>query len=301
MDEEDPGAVQPRPLAAGEMPPFRFIRVGPKSTKASLSRALLGALAEAMVEGPEGPDGRIPAGYTYLGQFLDHDLTMDRTQGRLGDEVDLADLRQGRSPSLDLDSLYGARPRRRGGREVLQGRRPAPEAGQERTVQRPRPAPCRARAGGRPAQGGDPGPPQRREPGHRPDPRRDDELPQPGGRPAARQREEEVEPPAVPARAAAGDAALPVAGPARLPAAHLRPQGRQRRLQERSEDRAAERRPALGAGACPSSSRSPPSGSGTRWCGATTTGTGSSRARPAGCSTSSPSPRRAGTSASTTS
>ena len=30
-----------------------------------------------IVEG--GGSGDIPAGYTYLGQFIDHDLTMDRT------------------------------------------------------------------------------------------------------------------------------------------------------------------------------------------------------------------------------
>ena len=52
----------------------------------------------------------MPAGYTYLGQFIDHDLTMDVTDVRLGEDVSAAELLQARSPSLDLDSLYGAGP-----------------------------------------------------------------------------------------------------------------------------------------------------------------------------------------------
>jgi hypothetical protein len=57
-----------------------------------------------------GGAGDVPAGYTYLGQFVDHDLTMDRTHVRLGTDVSNVDLLQGRSPRLDLDSLYGAGP-----------------------------------------------------------------------------------------------------------------------------------------------------------------------------------------------
>ena len=34
-----------------------------------------------------GGTGDVPAGYTYLGQFVDHDLTMDRTDVMLGDDV----------------------------------------------------------------------------------------------------------------------------------------------------------------------------------------------------------------------
>ena len=52
----------------------------------------------------------IPAGFTYLGQFVDHDLTFDKTAVMLGESVTPADLLQARSPSLDLDSLYGAGP-----------------------------------------------------------------------------------------------------------------------------------------------------------------------------------------------
>ena len=65
----------------------------------------------------------IPAGFTYLGQFVDHDLTFDKTPVTLGDRVTPAQLVQNRSPSLDLDSLYGAGQDPVG--EVLRGRRPS--------------------------------------------------------------------------------------------------------------------------------------------------------------------------------
>jgi hypothetical protein len=54
--------------------------------------------------------GPIGAGFTYLGQFIDHDLTFDKTALMEGADVSPADLEQGRSPALDLDSLYGLGP-----------------------------------------------------------------------------------------------------------------------------------------------------------------------------------------------
>jgi Animal haem peroxidase len=102
-----PRASAPRALAAGATPPFRFSRVGPKGTP--LGAAVTKKLARAMVVGGGGA-GDVPAGYTYLGQFIDHDLTMDRTDVMLGEDVRPVDLLQGRSPRLDLDSLYGNGP-----------------------------------------------------------------------------------------------------------------------------------------------------------------------------------------------
>jgi hypothetical protein len=100
-----------RPLAAAveaAAPPFRFTRLGPRGR--ALSDSTLEKVARAMT--PEGGrrTSRIPAGYTYLGQFVDHDLTFDRTTVMLGERVTPAQLLQARSPSLDLDSLYGAGP-----------------------------------------------------------------------------------------------------------------------------------------------------------------------------------------------
>ena len=93
--------------AAAAAPPFRFTRMGPKGRQ--LPRATRARVARAMTAGGGGASG-IPAGYTYLGQFVDHDLTFDKTKVTLGANVAPADLLQGRSPSLDLDSLYGAGP-----------------------------------------------------------------------------------------------------------------------------------------------------------------------------------------------
>ena len=91
-------------------PPFRFSRMGPRGT--ALGEANREKLANAMTVGGGGATG-IPAGFTYLGQFIDHDLTFDKTKVMLGANVSPADLLQARSPSLDLDSLYGAGPQSR--------------------------------------------------------------------------------------------------------------------------------------------------------------------------------------------
>lgn len=103
-EPDAPPAPAARRAAA---PPFRFSRVGPRGRAVPEQLAL--GLAKAMTKGGGG-HGDVPAGYTYLGQFIDHDLTMDVTDVRLGEDVTPAELLQGRSPTLDLDSLYGAGP-----------------------------------------------------------------------------------------------------------------------------------------------------------------------------------------------
>jgi hypothetical protein len=106
------GTGTPSAAAApdSETPPFRFSRLGPKGTP--LSETNLGKIARAMIapSGVMGTARGIPAGYTYLGQFIDHDLTFDQTEVTLGERISPARLEQGRSPTLDLDSLYGAGP-----------------------------------------------------------------------------------------------------------------------------------------------------------------------------------------------
>ena len=51
----------------------------------------------------------VQAGFTYLGQFIDHDLTFDKTRSRSARSLSDAPP-AGPLPSLDLDSLYGAGP-----------------------------------------------------------------------------------------------------------------------------------------------------------------------------------------------
>ena len=55
----------------------------------------------------DNPD--IPAGYTYFGQFVDHDITFDPASS-LERENDPDALTNFRSPRFDLDSVYGSGP-----------------------------------------------------------------------------------------------------------------------------------------------------------------------------------------------
>ncbi len=90
-------------------PPFRFSRMGPNGIGRQLGEPNRKKIGNVMTVGGGGAS-QIPAGFTYLGQFTDHDLTFDKTSVMLGENVSPAELLQARSPSLDLDSLYGAGP-----------------------------------------------------------------------------------------------------------------------------------------------------------------------------------------------
>ncbi|GAA4950986.1 hypothetical protein HD597_002653 [Nonomuraea thailandensis] len=114
--QPDAGAGRRRPSTWEELRHFRFSRLVPQDgappAGGTVDTSLAGRIAAAMVPAGETgqPDSEIPAGYTYLGQFVDHDLTMDRTDRLLGEQVTVEQLMQGRSPALDLDSLYGFGP-----------------------------------------------------------------------------------------------------------------------------------------------------------------------------------------------
>ncbi|RKN04501.1 peroxidase family protein [Streptomyces radicis] len=72
--------------------------------------ARIEAVAGLMSE-PSGAalDGKIPAGYTYLGQFIDHDITFDPASS-LQRQNDPDALTNFRTPRFDLDSVYGRGP-----------------------------------------------------------------------------------------------------------------------------------------------------------------------------------------------
>ena len=56
-----------------------------------------------------GDNPNIPAGFTYLGQFIDHDITLDLTS--IGEtRVDPLAVHNFRTPGLDLDCMYGLGP-----------------------------------------------------------------------------------------------------------------------------------------------------------------------------------------------
>jgi hypothetical protein len=70
------------------------------------------AITATMTEPADDPSGNndaIPAGYTYLGQFIDHDLTLD-TSSSLERQNDPDALINFRTPRFDLDSVYGRGP-----------------------------------------------------------------------------------------------------------------------------------------------------------------------------------------------
>jgi Animal haem peroxidase len=71
-------------------------------------------IAALMLENTTGPapeldNPTLPAGYTYLGQFIDHDLTFD-TASSLDRQNDPDALTNFRSPRFDLDCIYGRGP-----------------------------------------------------------------------------------------------------------------------------------------------------------------------------------------------
>lgn len=94
-------------------PTGKFGRMFPRLPAFTPSVKSLEELGDAMNDSnpnnPEGDNVAVPAGYTYLGQFIDHDITLDTTtlQETI---VDPLALKNFRTPMLDLDSLYGAGP-----------------------------------------------------------------------------------------------------------------------------------------------------------------------------------------------
>jgi hypothetical protein len=69
----------------------------------------LRALADSMTQAGPTDNPNIPAGFTYLGQFVDHDITHDVSSSlqRMNDPEGLVNFR---TPRFDLDSLYGRGP-----------------------------------------------------------------------------------------------------------------------------------------------------------------------------------------------
>jgi hypothetical protein len=73
---------------------------------------LLGQLGTFMGTTPPTPalESTIPAGFTYFGQFVDHDITFDVSSSLDPPETNATTINNMRSPSLDLDNLYSRGP-----------------------------------------------------------------------------------------------------------------------------------------------------------------------------------------------
>ncbi len=75
-----------------------------------LPEETLRELASSMVDkAGKAAESRTPAGFTFFGQFVDHDITLD-TSSSLDQQSDPAAIRNMRTPTLELDSVYGAGP-----------------------------------------------------------------------------------------------------------------------------------------------------------------------------------------------
>ncbi|MEM9999592.1 MAG: heme peroxidase family protein [Pseudomonadota bacterium] len=111
--EPSHSSIQGRNLGRVNAPPL-FGQMFPSLADEphSASDAALKALGEAMLESdvdPSGDTANIPAGFTYLGQFVDHDITLDTTplSKVINDPLAIENFR---TPALDLDSLYARGP-----------------------------------------------------------------------------------------------------------------------------------------------------------------------------------------------
>ena len=97
---------------SGHDDPGMFGRIFPTLRPLVVGDAALQELADAMKDASPADvsgDSQIPAGFTYLGQFVDHDITLDLTS--IGEkQADPQATENFRTPALDLDSIYGLGP-----------------------------------------------------------------------------------------------------------------------------------------------------------------------------------------------
>lgn len=98
---------------SGHDDPGMFGRMFPTLDPLAVDDGPLKELAAAMKDpdpaSATGNNADIPAGFTYLGQFVDHDITLDLTSIR-EKEADPNATENFRTPALDLDSIYGLGP-----------------------------------------------------------------------------------------------------------------------------------------------------------------------------------------------
>lgn len=103
------------------MPSNGYGKMFPSLSSSSWSTNAINALSAAVLAPQETnptPEGEvdsednkeIAAGYTYFGQFVDHDLTFDDRANDLVTPTPPSALVNARTPQLDLDSVYGSGP-----------------------------------------------------------------------------------------------------------------------------------------------------------------------------------------------
>ncbi len=118
---------------SGHDDPGMFGRMFPTLPPLEVEDQRLQALADAMKDpnpgDPAGNNQNVPAGFTYLGQFVDHDISLDLTSIAEKEEDPLA-TKNFRTPRLDLDAVYGLGPDgspQLYARDAARGNRPGPK------------------------------------------------------------------------------------------------------------------------------------------------------------------------------
>ena len=84
-----------------------FPRLPPSDVQARSIEKLVELMREETDTPVASDNTSIPAGFTYLGQFIDHDITFDLVS-KLEERYDPAALVNFRTPRFDLDSVYGS-------------------------------------------------------------------------------------------------------------------------------------------------------------------------------------------------
>jgi hypothetical protein len=107
MSDPGHGSVGKREQSFTAILPLRANSYDPQAL-AKLAQDMKAAV-DTVKDGPDPEENiLVPAGYTYLGQFIDHDLTFDSTSSL--DPSSIAEPTNLRSPRFDLDCLYGDGP-----------------------------------------------------------------------------------------------------------------------------------------------------------------------------------------------
>ncbi|MEO1550354.1 MAG: peroxidase family protein [Pseudomonadota bacterium] len=105
LNETAPGKVLPQT--------FGYLRKeGANEVTGSLSKKKIVDAFDKLVDSmktSEMENGKADAGMTFLGQFIDHDVTLD-AQSAIGTKIDPHNIRNVRTPGLDLDCVYGDGP-----------------------------------------------------------------------------------------------------------------------------------------------------------------------------------------------
>ncbi|MBS0123973.1 peroxidase family protein [Thetidibacter halocola] len=106
IDPSEAARRIPLPATFGRLAPANEVQLE-HTTHAQLID-IFERLALAMARTGAEP-GAAPAGMTFFGQFVDHDVTLDATSA-LGSRIVPATIPNVRTPALDLDCVYGAGP-----------------------------------------------------------------------------------------------------------------------------------------------------------------------------------------------